>query len=326
MNKFVFTCGDINGIGPEIVIKALNKITQNPKDKFIFICPANVFDKNSKIIKPKFEFNYSDFKEEKFDSKVTVLDYGYFKQKIGYPTIDSGRAAFLSIKKSFELTSNKIADAVITAPISKLAINMSGEKFAGHTEMYAKWCGINNFVMTFLSEKMNAALATIHEPIKRVPVLITKELIIKKIEIIISALKNDLKIAFPKVAVLGLNPHAGENGLIGVEEKEILIPIITNKIYSKILDGPFSPDAFFANHLYKNYDLVLGMYHDQVLIPFKQINFGGGVNFTAGLPIVRTSPDHGTAFDIAGEGKASESSIIQAFNYAKKIVLNRKRI
>ena len=323
MNKFIFTCGDINGIGPELVIKALNKIAIRTKDKFIFICPQNVFDHTSKIVKPKFDFAVTNSNELKFDSTVTILNYGSFKQKIGSPTKDSGRASFLAIKKSFELTINKIGDAIITSPISKNAINMAGEKFPGHTEMYAEWCGVKNFVMMFLSKKMNAALATIHEPLKNVPHIITKNSITQKLEVIIAALKNDLRISLPRIAILGLNPHAGENGLIGLEEKEIIIPVISESKLSKYLSGPFSPDAFFANQMYKKFNLVLGMYHDQVLIPFKMINFGEGVNYTAGLPIVRTSPDHGTAFDIAGRGIANESSLIKSFLYAKKIVSNR---
>jgi 4-hydroxythreonine-4-phosphate dehydrogenase len=136
---------------------------------------------------------------------------------------------------------------------------------------------------------------------------------------------KDLGIKNPKIAVLGLNPHAGEEGLIGKEEQNILKPLLNLSEYKKFLSGPFSPDAFFANRRFKNYDLVFGMYHDQVLIPFKLINFGSGVNYTAGLPIVRTSPDHGTAFDIAGKGLANESSFLEAYKYAKKIVINRKK-
>ena len=215
------------------------------------------------------------------------------------------------------------SDAVITAPISKTAIKIAGKNFPGHTEMLAGWCNVKNFVMMFLSGKMNAAIATIHEPVKKVPGLITKELLSNKIEVIYNSLKNDLRINSPLIAVLGLNPHAGENGLIGDEEEKIIKPFVLNYKFSEYLRGPFSPDAFFANRLYKNFDLVFGMYHDQVLSPFKLINFGSGVNFTAGLPIVRTSPDHGTAFDIAGKGIADESSIISAFIYAKRIVKNR---
>ena len=171
---------------------------------------------------------------------------------------------------------------------------------------------------------MNAALATIHVPVKDIPGLITQKMLRKKLEIIINTLKTDLKKKSSHIAVLGLNPHAGEKGLIGTEEEKIIEPLIKKMNTAADLEGPFSPDAFFANSLYKKYDLVFGMYHDQVLIPFKMMNFGTGVNFTAGLPIVRTSPDHGTAFDIAGKNIASESSMTEAFKYASVIVKNRK--
>jgi 4-hydroxythreonine-4-phosphate dehydrogenase len=324
MSNFVFTCGDINGIGPEIVIKTLNKITRGTKDEFIFVCPKNVFRYAAKIIKPGFEYSVSDKTGGRNKKQVLILNTGLYKQNIGIPTIDSGKASFDSIEASFQLIKDGLSDAVITAPISKTAIKMAGKNFPGHTEMFAGWCNVDNFVMMFLSNKMNAALATIHEPIKRVPGLITKGLLNKKIDVIYNSLKNDLRISSPEIAVLGLNPHAGENGLIGSEEEKILKPFIFRSKYSEYLSGPFSPDAFFANRLYKKYDLVFGMYHDQVLSPFKLINFSLGVNFTAGLPIVRTSPDHGTAFDIAGKGTADESSIVSAFNYAKRIVKNRK--
>jgi 4-hydroxythreonine-4-phosphate dehydrogenase len=326
MNKFVFTCGDTNGIGPEIVIKALNKITPDSKDHFIFVCPQNVFKSVSKIIKPGFEFYVSDKTGQRNNKQVLILNTGQYAQKTGIPTIDSGRASFDSIRTSFELIKDEYSDAVITAPISKTAIKMAGKNFPGHTEMIAGWCNVKNFVMMFLSAKMNAAIATIHEPVKKVPGLITKGLLTNKIDVIYNTLKNDLKIKSPRIAVLGLNPHAGENGLIGSEEEKTIKPFIFSSKYSEYLSGPFSPDAFFANRMYKKFDLVFGMYHDQVLSPFKLINFGSGVNYTAGLPIVRTSPDHGTAFDIAGKGIADESSIISAFNYAKKIVNNRKKI
>jgi len=147
--------------------------------------------------------------------------------------------------------------------------------------------------------------------------------IVNRHDILIHSLMKDMKISDPKIAVLGLNPHAGENGIIGKEEENIIFPAIKSYPKNNLLTGPFSPDAFFANQLYKNYDLVLGMYHDQVLIPFKMINFGKGVNFTAGLPIIRTSPDHGVAYDIAEKNIADASSMIEAFKYAKKITANR---
>ncbi len=324
MNRYIFTCGDINGIGPEIIIKALNRITVNPDDNFSIICPGNAFYNAAEIVKPRFRF--SDAKDIfNYDScNIWLLDIGKVKQKIGVPTVESGKAAFKSIKTALDFSTRGACDAVITAPISKQAINMAGHKFPGHTEIFARSFNVKNYVMTFLSEKMNAALATIHEPVKKVSGLITKENISGKLDVIISTLKKDLNITFPKIAVLGLNPHAGENGIIGKEELSILIPIIKDKKYSKYLSGPFSPDAFFANQMQKKFDLVFGMYHDQVLIPFKMMNFGAGVNFTAGLPIIRTSPDHGTAFDIAGKGIADESSMVSAFLYARKIFQNRK--
>lgn len=323
MNKSVFTCGDINGIGPEIVIKTLNRLAAKSNDKFVFICPQNVFEETLKIVEPHFNFHITGDAEKIASNGVTILSLGKFKLNTGKPTARSGRAAFESIKYSYRLLERKICDSVITAPISKNAIHLAGENFPGHTEMYAQWSKVNNYVMMFLSEKMNAALFTIHEPVKNISRLLNQTSLKRKIEIVIKTLQNDLHISFPKIAVLGLNPHAGENGLIGKEEIEIIKPVLDSSKYSEYLSGPFSPDAFFANHLYKKYDLVFGMYHDQALIPFKLINFGSGVNYTAGLPIVRTSPDHGTAFDIAGQGIADESSMMKAYLYAKKIVRNR---
>jgi len=326
MNKFIFTCGDINGIGPEIVIKALNKISIKSKDRLIFICPGNVFNNTSRIVIPYFNFKetkkISDLNNIK--GNIVLLNPGNFKQNIGKPTKVSGEAAFNSIELSLEICERRLGEAVTTPPISKTAIQMAGHNFPGHTEIFAERFNVKNFVMMFLSKNMNAALATIHEPIKKIPGLITKGNITAKLDVIIKSLLVDLKIDSPKIAVLGLNPHAGENGIIGNEELNTLIPIIKDKKYNRYLSGPFSPDAFFANKMHKKFDLVFGMYHDQVLIPFKLMNFGEGVNFTAGLPIVRTSPDHGTAFDIAGKGIADESSLISAFLYAKKILNNRK--
>ncbi|MGE5805596.1 MAG: 4-hydroxythreonine-4-phosphate dehydrogenase PdxA [Ignavibacteria bacterium] len=326
MYKFAFTSGDINGIGPEIVIKSLNKLHKNSRNKFIFICPRNVFESAIKKNKPSFNFEIIKETNRLSDEHdVFVLNIGNFPQEIGKPTEHSGRASFLAIQTAYELAKNKTVDGIITAPISKTALKMSGVNFPGHTEMLAQWCGQKNFVMMFLSKKMNAALLTIHEPVALAVKHISKELILKKMMVIEDALINDLKIKSPKIAVLGLNPHAGEAGLIGNEELEAIKPAIEEFKGNSIISGPYSPDAFFGSGMYKNFDLVLGMYHDQALIPFKMLNFNTGVNFTAGLPVVRTSPDHGTAYGIAGKNTADPSSIIQAFYYAGKIVRNRKQ-
>jgi 4-hydroxythreonine-4-phosphate dehydrogenase len=320
MNKFVFTCGDINGIGPEIVLKTLNRITKKTKNRFIFICPSNIFFNCSKTIKPLFDFEFRKKTDVLSTAQVNILDIGKTQQNIGKSTKHSGATAFEAIKLSFEIVKNKKADAIITAPISKAALGLADINFPGHTEMYAEWTQSKNFVMVFLSKKLNAALLTIHEPIKNIPGLLTAKLIENKINTINNFIKIDLNIPSPKIAMLGLNPHAGESGLIGKEEIEIINPVIGKY---KNIEGPFSPDAFFGSKSYKNYDMIIGMYHDQVLIPFKLLNFSSGVNFTAGLPIIRTSPDHGTAFNIAGKGIADESSIYEAYKTAELILKNR---
>jgi 4-hydroxythreonine-4-phosphate dehydrogenase len=328
MKRIVFTCGDINGIGPEIALKALNKITsKNKSTQFIFIIPENVFSKASLLIRPRFIFQIvKDLLFNNIDSShVIILTTKSFKQNIGKPTASSGEAAYLTLKISFDLLNKKLADAVVTAPVSKTALNLAGVKYPGQTEMYADWCGIKNFVMTFLSKKLRVALYSIHIPLKEVSKSLNLKALSGKLDTLMYMLNIDLGINNPKIAVLGLNPHAGESGIIGTEEREIIEPFIKQKKYEGILEGPFSSDAFFANRRFENYDLIFGLYHDQVLIPFKYINAGKGVNYSAGLPIIRTSPDHGTAYDIAGKGIADESSMIEAYRYAELILSNRKK-
>ncbi len=323
MNTFVFTCGDINGIGPEIVVKSLNKISVNRNKRIIFVCPENVFQNTISFVKPKFSYIISKTLEfPKSNKEVIVLDIGNYKQNIGKSTISSGKASYKSIIKACELAKEKIADSVITAPISKVAFNLAKVDFPGHTELFANYFNVSNFSMMFVSDKMKAGLLTIHIPIKDVSKKITQSSVQNTIEVIIESLKNDFGLVSPNIALLGLNPHAGEEGKIGKEEIEILNPIV--KKYKQFLSGTYVPDAFFGNKLYKNFDCTIGIYHDQLLIPFKLLNFNKGVNFTAGLPIVRTSPDHGTAFDIAGKNLAKEGSLLQAFKYANIIVNNRK--
>jgi 4-hydroxythreonine-4-phosphate dehydrogenase len=327
MSRFVFTCGDINGIGPEIAIKTLNKLSSKSKSaQYILIIPENVFASVTKLIKPKYSFDVVDeVKDSKSYSQVQILVTESYKQKIGYPTEASGKAAYLALKKSFELLKLNSADAVVTAPVSKTALKMAGVKYPGQTEMYADWCGVKNFVMTFLSKNLRVGLYSIHIPLKDVTKSLNTKALDKKLETLINMLRYDLGIKKPRIAVLGLNPHAGENGIIGKEEKTFIEPIIKSNRFRKIVSGPFSSDAFFANRRFKDYDMVFGLYHDQVLIPFKYINSGRGVNYSAGLPIIRTSPDHGTAYDIAGKGIADESSMIEAFRYAEIIYKNRKK-
>lgn len=327
MNKFVFTCGDINGIGPEIVIKTLNNLTcYKTLHKYFFICPLNIFKTTSLRIKPTFTYEIENKKEPESSASVTLINPGTARQSIGKPTITSGKIAFKSLILSYDLLKQGKADAVITAPISKTAIRMAGINFSGQTEMFGKWSNTKIYAMTFLSKKMCTALFTIHHPLRDIPKLLNFKRLSNLVEVIINTLRIDLNLKEPKIALLGLNPHAGENGIIGKEEIDIISPVIQKYSRSVEIEGPFSSDAFFGSMAYKKYNMIIGMYHDQILIPFKLLNFRGGVNYTAGLPIVRTSPDHGVAYDIAGKFIADESSILEAFKFANRIVNNRKKI
>jgi len=320
MKTFIFTCGDVNGIGPEIIIKTINRI-KNSSHRFVVIIPENAFEKAAGIVKPAFDYLISKGENVNTDRQVIINVLKKIPLNTGEPTIHSGKTSFDVVRKAFKLIRKNYADAVITAPISKLSLKLAGIKYPGHTEMFADWCNVKNYVMMFLSDNFYAALNSIHIPLKKVPGAVTVKNIQNKLGVVIRTLKYDFKISYPKAAVLGLNPHSGENGIIGQEEMKIIKPAI-EKIPEA--DGPFPPDAFFAKKLYRNYDVVFGMYHDQLLIPFKLMNFNKGVNYTAGLPVVRTSPDHGTAFDIAGCGSADETSMAEAFRYAELIVRNRK--
>lgn len=313
MIKIGITCGDINGIGPEITIKAIKNLRGDYK--FYLIGPKNIF--LNLISKLKLE-DYSN---------IEFVDLGKYSQNLGSPTVMSGKLSLRAIYESLKLWDEKIIDVVVTAPISKEAISKAGSKFPGHTEIYASHFKTKNCVMMFLSNSFYAGLATIHIPIKDVPRVLNLELLENKISIVRKTLIQDFNIRSPKIAVLGLNPHAGESDLIGTEETQIIEPAIKKLSGNKFgIYGPFSSDGFFGRKDYKNYDCVFGMYHDQVLIPFKLLNFNNGVNFTAGLPIIRTSPDHGTAFNLAGKNLADHRSMLEAIKFAIKIFKTRNKI
>ncbi len=313
MIRVGITCGDINGIGPEIVTKAIKNI--NGDYKFYLIGPKNIW--LNVISKIKID----DF------SNLEFVDLGRFTQSLGTPTTISGKVSLRAIQESLKLWDEKVIDVIVTAPISKEAIVKAGSKFPGHTEMFADHFKSKKFVMMFLSRSFFAALATIHISIKEVPKQLTRELLETKISVVKSSLINDFALKSPKIAVLGLNPHAGESDLIGSEESEIIQPVIKKLSANKFgIYGPFPPDGFFGQKEYKKFDCVFGMYHDQVLIPFKLLNFNSGVNFTAGLPLIRTSPDHGTAFNLAGKNLADHRSMLEAIKYAIKIYKSRNKL
>lgn len=321
MNKFTFTCGDTNGIGLEIIIKSLNKLYKSTDDYYI-VCPQKIFLKNTSIVKPKFRYKfYKSFPKENSDKGIVkIINIPGGVISVAGPKRISGKISYTSLKVACKYVEENNSTALITAPISKEAWQLNSINYEGHTDYLGERYKVKNPLMLFYSKKMIAGLVTIHRPIKEVSKLITQ----KRLKAIIGdlriSLNRDFKKVNPKIAVLGLNPHAGENGRIGEEEIKKIAPAVS---HFDNVEGPFVPDAFFGKKLFKNYDAVLGMYHDQILIPFKMMDFAKGVNFTANLPIVRTSPDHGTAYDIAYKGIADPSSMIEAIKLAKNVIRNR---
>ncbi len=325
--NIIYTCGDTNGIGPEIVFKTLRHFKSKQKDckKFVVI-PRNVFLQTANVTQLDFQCELiEDFSEASSDKQIiSIVTLPDVKQKYGVSNAASGKASIKALQMAYGFIEANPDTALVTAPISKEAVKKAGYTYPGHTEMLAGWSGSKNFVMVFLSKKMKGALLTIHEPLEQVSSLLSREFVDAKIRVITDSLKNDFGRKIPKIALLGLNPHAGENGNIGREEKEIFAPVI--KKYKGIIEGPFPADAFFGMQLFKKYDCIVSPYHDQLLIPFKLLSFDDGVNFTAGLPFIRTSPDHGTAYNIAGSGKASPSSMIAASEAAYKLLKKRKHV
>jgi 4-hydroxythreonine-4-phosphate dehydrogenase len=264
--------------------------------------------------------------EQIIDGKINV--FNVWKENVniefGKEDINIGAYAIKSLESATQKLKQDYIDVLVTAPISKYNIQSESFNFPGHTNYLAKALG-GKSLMFMVTEGLKVGLLTDHVPVKEVAEQITEQLIIDKIETIYASLLIDFKINKPKIAVLGINPHAGDSGVIGKEDDSILKPTL-NKIKEsgKLVYGPYSADSFFGSNNYKNFDAVVASYHDQGLIPFKTITFGQGVNYTAGLNKIRTSPDHGTAYDIAGKGKADESSFKEAVFMAIQIFKNRE--
>jgi 4-hydroxythreonine-4-phosphate dehydrogenase len=244
--------------------------------------------------------------------------------ELGKSTPDAGEASFMALDKAVTDLHEGLIDVLVTAPINKDNIQSEKFNFPGHTEFLAQRFNSPNFVMLMVSETMKVGLVTTHLPLSKVAEHITKEVILSKLRIISQSLQQDFAITRPRIAVFGLNPHAGDNGLLGNEESEIIQPaIIQAKKEGIIALGPYAADGFFGSETYRKFDAILAMYHDQGLVPFKLASFDRGVNYTAGLPVVRTSPAHGTAYELAGEDKASPDSFRQALYMAIDIHKNR---
>lgn len=322
-----FTSGDLNGIGLELIIKSLS-------DSRILDFMIPVVFANNKSINfyrkglPEFNLSFTVLNDlSKLNPKqVNVLNCWEEEVEIspGELTATGGKYALISLEKAVDALKNKTIDGIVTAPIHKKNIQSESFNFSGHTPYLQHAFGNTENLMLLVAENLRMALVTEHLTISDVAKHITKDKIKQKLAILHASLQKDFGIDKPRIAVLALNPHAGDEGLIGKEEIEIIQPAIKESKQQMLVFGPYSADAFFARGAHEKFDGVLAMYHDQGLIPFKSLAFGEGVNFTAGLPIVRTSPDHGTAFDIAGRNKADASSFTASIFECVRIIHARQ--
>lgn len=329
MSAIAITVGDYNGIGPEVALKAAASRSIRANCTPLLIGPYKAFE----FYADKYSLRRKILKVDSLSdavgrSEITILDIcPDFKEKIrpGKPTKEAGSWAGKAIEQAVQLCVSGEAEAMVTAPVSKETMRQAGYDFPGQTEMVTKLSESRGSIMIMVSGFARIALATIHIPISEVSRAITKAGLVERLSIFNASIKNDFGVKSPKIAVLGLNPHAGENGYIGSEEIETIRPAI-QEVSSMKIDaiGPFPADAFFGTYRDGMFDGIFAMYHDQGLIPLKMRSFSTGINFTAGISIIRTSPDHGTAFDIAGKGIANPSSTIEAIKLALEVSKNRK--
>jgi 4-hydroxythreonine-4-phosphate dehydrogenase len=319
--------GDIHGIGPEITLKAFHRSDLLTICRPVIFGPEAVVSYYQKRLGIDFPVHRLDRVEDAQEGSVGYIPLeGEFRHEdIGRPTVESGRISIAAIKAAFDAAHTGPAQAMVTAPISKEAIAMAGSPFHGHTDMLASFCGSEDDVLMILSSNtMNVGLVTIHVPLREVAPLITRERVERTVRLAHRAMEFDYGIDSPRIAVLALNPHAGDGGVIGSEEHEYIVPAVQNLQREGVdVEGPFPADGFFSAHTQQMYDIIVAMYHDQGLIPLKLQAMGRGVNVTSGLPVVRTSPDHGTAFNIASHGIASPESMKEALYFARTIALNR---
>jgi len=325
------TLGDFNGIGPEVVLKAL------ADNHILNMCTPVIYGSMKILARYRRLYQFPDW----FINQVLNIEQITFKKtnllgvlpqlnhniQPGQPDEAAGKYAFECLQRATEDLKNGGLDALVTAPINKFTIQSDNFKFPGHTEYFTKVFDVPDSLMFLVSPNLRVGVVTGHIPLSEVSNQLTREKITSKIQQMIFSLQHDFGINKPKIAVLGLNPHAGEEGLLGEEEINIIRPAILElKKKGNLIFGAYPADGFFGQGEYRKYDAVLAMYHDQGLIPFKTLAFENGVNFTAGLPVIRTSPDHGTAFNIAGKNLADETSMREAIFTAIDIVKQRRII
>lgn len=324
------TIGDFNGVGPEVVLKSIIRDDVRARIQPVLVGSHELFAHFAQKLNIAVDLLPVDTVPSKIKAGtvpvLTVHPATTKNLQIGRVAPDAGVCAGAALERAIKLCLDKSVDGMVTAPVSKESMHLAGYNFPGQTEMCAMLTRSDRVTMMLLSSTMRVALATVHIPIMKVSENITKDRLAEKFETVSSSLKNDLGIASPKIAVLGLNPHAGENGAIGTEERETIIPAVKAAQEKGMnVAGPFPADGFFASKHHTQFDAILAMYHDQGLIPLKMSGFDEGVNFSAGLKIVRTSPDHGTAFDIAGKNMADPGSMTAAIMLAASITERRKR-
>jgi 4-hydroxythreonine-4-phosphate dehydrogenase len=322
-----FTCGDLNGVGIELIIKTLadGRITE--------VCVPVVFASNKSInfyrkVLPDINFSYQAVKDFSKLNPKQINVFNCWEEEVqitpGQLNETGGRYALLALQQAVQALKEGNIQALVTAPIHKKNIQSASFNYSGHTPYLKAVFEADDVVMLMAAENMRVALLTEHVPVSDIAPHVTQANILSKLKILHASLKKDFGVDKPKIAVLGLNPHAGDEGLIGNEEETVIKPAVKDaKQQNMLVFGPYSADAFFARGHHEKFDAVLAMYHDQGLIPFKSLAIGEGVNYTAGLPAVRTSPDHGTAFDIAGKGKADHSSFLEATYKAVDIIRMR---
>ncbi len=329
----VITMGCPSGIGPEIILKALGQHSKR-------FPPAVVIGDVKILQRARDLTNIQQLRIEPWnpgqdiwgDAQEDVI-YVYPATTLspddiepGRPGAETGRASFTYISTAIDMCLSGKASAMVTAPISKMGLKLAGYTWPGHTEILAEKTKTKDFLMMMAGQRLNVTLVTIHVPLSQVSALLSKDRVLKTIEITHLGLKRDFGIKRPRIALCGLNPHAGEEGMFGTEEIDIIKPACqTARKLGIDIQGPMPPDTVFYKAAQGYFDAVVCQYHDQGLIPFKLLHFRDGVNVTLGLPIVRTSVDHGTAYDIAGTGKADASSLVSAIGLAAKIAVNRAK-
>ena len=319
--------GDVNGIGTELIIKTFSD------HRLLEFCTPLIFASNKLInfyrkFSPDINLNYQNTKDFTRITPKQVNVYNCWEEEIavvpGQLTDIGGSYAVKSLTMAVEALRDKKIHGLVTAPIHKKNTQSPAFDFTGHTPYLKHVFNANDVLMLMVSDNFRVGLVTEHIPVKDIARHITREAILSKLTILRDSLVRDFGIDKPRIAVLGLNPHAGDEGLIGKEDEEIIKPAIKDAKHHMMVFGPYSSDAFFARGYHNRFDAVLAMYHDQGLIPFKSLAAGEGVNYTAGLPMVRTSPDHGTAFDIAGKNKADSTSFLTAVYTCIDIIRNRQ--